>query len=92
MTFVCSPSWTWLVGKVTPRTYIRTVCWLTTLGFFADMIAIWQTHALNIVLLYVSAISSSGLPLLALGWMGLEEEISEVRFALCSSVRFVTAK
>jgi hypothetical protein len=60
------------------RSYIILVCSTTLASLFLVLLSfIWQA-AMNTVLLFVAPCALSGLPLLALGFMGCQQELSEV--------------
>lgn len=73
-----APLWTSLAFKKTPRGYVHTVCFTTVVCLMIVVLSfIWQ-QMMNVGLLLVSPFALAGAPLVSLGFMGCNQELSEV--------------
>lgn len=73
-----APFWTSLAFKKTPRGYVHTVCFTTVVCLIVVLLSfIWQ-QTMNVTLLLVSPFALAGAPLVSLGFMGCNQELSEV--------------
>jgi hypothetical protein len=77
-----APMWTSVAFKKTPKGYILTVCFTTLMCLMIVLVGlIWQ-QSMNAALLLVSPFALTGAPLVSLGFMGCNQELSEVRNSL----------
>ena len=71
--------WTTLAFRNTPRGYVHIVCFTTVACLMIVVLSFIWHQMMNVALLLVSPFALAGAPLVSLGFMGCNQELSEVR-------------